>query len=277
MDVTIPSTRSDEIFRRIFEEDRLVGEVHRARGTVGMRFGGWSVGREEGSMRTLEYDVAFKAPFMRQSTTACIEQQEVVSCGDGRFTVSSIIRTPSVPFGKSFSTVVRYCITYNSTSTELKVTMNVKFQDSVWMKSHIKSSAITNTTFYFTDLLSALSKPQTSSPSTSPTRTTKFQIPPRSSSVPPSLRHLLPPPTASETPSLEGGVEGLRRRTSTMPTSTFETREGGVYTGGSDSSSDSNSGDQYQYHVGSMLSQIPIVVAVVAGGLVMWVLQGLGY
>ena len=119
--------------------------------------GAWS-GDGEGSTRTLTYTKALKNT-LGPTSAVVTEAQTLTVCEPGQRRIVSVdSKMPDIPYGDSFYTMCRYCITRQGSGTRLQVTVGVTWAKSVMgmMKSYISKSAYEGMDTQFQQLTGAL-------------------------------------------------------------------------------------------------------------------------
>ncbi|KAI8851696.1 hypothetical protein BC829DRAFT_386628 [Chytridium lagenaria] len=119
-------------------------DAHRKKDSVNLRVEKWSEGLGIGSEREVTCNVMVKMPMIQKPTpTYCFERQIVIASDKKSLTVETMTKTPKLPYGESFQTVIRYCLTHEgSSNSRLVISAKVEFMKKIIMKERIEQNCL---------------------------------------------------------------------------------------------------------------------------------------
>ncbi|KAJ3090980.1 hypothetical protein HK102_002055 [Quaeritorhiza haematococci] len=149
----------EDLFRAVFADggSESVKEAHKRRETDALRFGNWSMDGEKFRARDVTYSPSFKPPLLPKTNTPCSERQNMIRHDELRFVVETVAKTPKVPYGDCFTTVVRYCISHaGPNKARLLVTGKVDFSKKTMWKDKIEAGGVDGMGGYAKELVNVL-------------------------------------------------------------------------------------------------------------------------
>eukprot|EP00158_Paraphelidium_tribonemae_P008421 Partr_v1_DN28574_c2_g1_i8_m73963 putative transcription factor SipA3 len=132
---------ASKVYKVIWESDFLT-ELRKENGDWDVVLGEWS--SDPQPQREMKWTLAINNPMVKQKETECVEVQKILKRDEHLcYIVEHTAKTVNMPYGDSFQTCARYCITYISkTSSRLVITIGITWFKSPFVKAIIKKEAM---------------------------------------------------------------------------------------------------------------------------------------
>ncbi|KAI3660568.1 hypothetical protein MP638_000108 [Amoeboaphelidium occidentale] len=145
-----------KLFQVLYESGDFILSVHNARGDKDTVVTPWS--KDDPPQREVKWTFGVNHPMVKAKTAECIEKNSLVKKQEHLcYIVDASSRTPAMPYGDSFATNTKFCITFVSEKTSrLQVSIGVTWFKNPLVKSIIKSEAMKGLAAYLQDYVRIL-------------------------------------------------------------------------------------------------------------------------
>jgi hypothetical protein len=145
-----------KLFQVLYDSGDFILSVHNARGDKDTVVTPWS--KDDPPKREVKWTFGVNHPMVKAKTAECIETNSLVKKQEHVcYIVDASSRTPAMPYGDSFATNTKFCITFVSEKTSrLQVSIGVTWFKNPLVKSIIKSEAMKGLAAYLQDYVRIL-------------------------------------------------------------------------------------------------------------------------